>query len=617
MKVLNLLAAVLLAGATLTAQDAIRPSGWVVLPVNEYQALRGKAYPVERETDAPPVDATLTRVDYDLRLNGPLASGRATLTVDVLKDGWVRVPIPLGLLVREAKLGGKPVSLVPAPEHNGQLSAVLPHKGRSVLLLDVVFSVTSVGAEEHLTLPASSSGVTRASIATPPLDVEMKLSGGFVAEKSASRWLAYAGGNNALVFTWRKRIEERRAELPPRMRGSLTQLYALGEDSTSVNAEVEIEMVQGAAHQVKIAVPANVTINQVPGAGVADWDVKAGQLVVNFLEPVERSAKFVITGETVLARDGSIDVPLLRLLETERDAGGVALEVLGAGEILNTKAQGLEPAEATELGELVARRQSPSLAAFRIRAGAQSYSLNVQVARYAQQAVLTANVEEARYRVLITGEGKTLVEARYAVRSNQRNFVRITAPAGAVVWSSALSGRPVRPGKAPDGSLLFPLSKGRAGEEAPLSAIEILYLARSSEWTPKGRASLALPTLDLPVSRTGLLVYYSPLFRVTPEPGAFSLQPYEMPESAVLLTETAPVPETPLVNMNAVNSASQALVDRYRARSDARKTAVSLPVRVAFPAVGPSLYLVSELTGESNPPVVDLNYQKEKKGGVK
>jgi hypothetical protein len=231
---------------------------------------------------------------------------------------------------------------------------------------------------------------------------------------------------------------------------------------------------------------------------------------------------------------------------------------------------------------------------------------------------LTANVEEARYRVLITGEGKALVEARYAVRNNQRNFVRITAPEGAVVWSAAVGGRPVRPGKAPDSSLLFPLSKSRAGEDAPLSAIEILYLARSGEWTDKGRATFALPTLDLPVLRTGVVLYYSPLFRVTPEPGAFTVQPYEIPESAVLRAEAPPQPlESPQMNTNTSNAATQALVDRYRARSGARQAAAPLPVRVTFPAVGPSLYLVSQLTGESHAPVVNLAYQKEKKGGVK
>jgi hypothetical protein len=72
------------------------------------------------------VEATLTRVDYDLRIDGDLAAGRASLTVDVLKDGWVRVPIPAGLLVREAKLDGKLVSLVPGGSGKGsnQLSAL-------------------------------------------------------------------------------------------------------------------------------------------------------------------------------------------------------------------------------------------------------------------------------------------------------------------------------------------------------------------------------------------------------------------------------------------------------------------------------------------------------------
>src|SRR5215475_8447829 len=93
-------------------KDASRSPGWVVLPIDEYRALRAKAFPAEREPDPPPVEATLTRVDYDLRVNGDFASGHAALTIDVLKDGWVRVPIPSGLLVREAHLDGKPVSLV-------------------------------------------------------------------------------------------------------------------------------------------------------------------------------------------------------------------------------------------------------------------------------------------------------------------------------------------------------------------------------------------------------------------------------------------------------------------------------------------------------------------------
>ncbi len=193
--------------------------GWVVLPIHEYETLHGRAYPVDHEPDGPPVEATLTRVDYDLRVEGTVASGTARLTIDVLKDGWVRVPIPPGLLVREARLGSDLVSLVPAVGTSGQLAAVLSKKGRSVLVLDVAFTVSSAAGEERLSLPVGASGVTRAAVGLAQQEVEVKVTGGLPPEKPASHWVTYARGAEPLVFLWRKKVEERREELPLRLRG--------------------------------------------------------------------------------------------------------------------------------------------------------------------------------------------------------------------------------------------------------------------------------------------------------------------------------------------------------------------------------------------------------------
>src|SRR5215475_11957097 len=129
-----------IASPAVAQQDSSRSPGpgWVVIGLEEYKSLHARAYPPEREPEPPPVEATLSRVDYDLHVNGEFASGRANLTIDVLKDGWVRVPIPAGLLVREAKLDGKPVSLVSSPaagKSGSQLAAVLSHPGRSTLSL--------------------------------------------------------------------------------------------------------------------------------------------------------------------------------------------------------------------------------------------------------------------------------------------------------------------------------------------------------------------------------------------------------------------------------------------------------------------------------------------------
>jgi hypothetical protein len=637
----------------LPAQDPAHSPGWAVLSVPDYRALRVKAFPAEREPSPPPIDVTLTRVDYDLRADSDLASGRATLTVDVLKNGWVRLPVPDGLFVREAKLDGKSLSLAPpsGPNNPGQLSALLSHPGRAVITLEIALPISSSAGEERITLPSTHSGVTRATLEIPRQGVDLSLYGGMFSETSAlpagSKWTAYGKGADPMVFAWRRKIEERHSTLPLRMRGKVTQFVGIGEDSTSLSANVSYEITQGSAKEARIQLPENVTINQVQGARVADWEMKPGELLVTFLEPVEQSASFILTGEMRLPRDGQVEIPLLRLTGVERETGGVAVDVLGAGEIneQSVKAQGLERADASDLGEPVSSRQSPALIAFRIHSGDATTprALHIDVARYTQQAVLLANVEEARYRVLFTKDGKALVEARYAVRNNQRSFVKITLPPSATLWSASLSGQPVRPGSGPDASLLLPLAKARSGEDAPEFAVEIVYFAPSAAWTDKGHLKLSLPALDLPISRTGLQLYYPPLFRLNAEPGSFHAENYVGPMSAVLVAEAAepavnaPVPTAapgaPRVEYMAQYVAAdelstdrksekdredaRKLVDKFRSTEHGSRASGILPVRVNFPAFGASLFLVSELTSENQSPSAEFNYQQDKKAGSK
>ena len=646
-----LLLVICLAGlaSPLFAQDAGHSPGWVVISVPDYRALRVKAYPAEREPEPPPVDATLSRVDYDLHVDTGVASGRATLTVDVLKNGWVRVPIPAGLFVREAKLDGKPLSLSSTREPN-QLSALLSHPGRAVIALDIALPIGASAGEERLSLPSTISGVTRVNLEIPHSDVTLSLTGGLLSEThpvpAQGNWTAYGKGGEPMVFAWRRKTEEHHVTLPLRQHGALTQFVGLGEDSTSLSANVTFEVTQGAAKDAHILLPDNVTINQVQGALVADWEMKPGELLVTFLEPVEQSASFVVTGEVNMAREGAVEIPLLRLANVERETGGVGVDVLGAGEIKDdsVKTQGLQRADGSDLGEPVASRQSPALLAFRAHSGdpKSPRSLHLAVSRYTQQAVLLANVEEARYRVLFTKDGKSLVEARYAVRNNQRSFVKITLPAGATLWSASLSGQPVRPGSGPDASLLLPLSKVRSGEDAPEFAVEVVYFSPGSAWADKGHLKLVLPALDLPISRTGLQVYYPPLFRLASEAGSFHVESYANPLTAVLTTGVAepavdsvvappaasavasysaplPVDNTSSAGQlkEEAKHSAQTLVDKFHASERGSRAAGILPVRVNLPIFGPSLYLVSELTSENQAASAEFTFQQDKKAGGK
>jgi hypothetical protein len=625
------LLSLIVSAVPILAQSATTPDGWVVLPVSEYTALKHAAAPAEPEPVQPPVEATLSRIDYELKVDGDLAIGEARLTVDVIKNGWVRIAMPDGLIVRDAKLDGHPVNLAmrTTDKGPGRADLLLSKTGRSVLTMKIVAPVTTVAGTDILHLPVSNSAVSHAVVELTRQGVDVRITGGLLLEHAetagGSRWVANGRGGEPLTFGWRRKIDDERSKQPLRFRGSVTQLVGLGEDATQVNAEVQVEVVQGLANEVRVQLPEQLTVNQVSGAMVADWDVANHELKVLFIEPVQKTARFILNGELRLARAGKLDIPLIRLPNAERETGGVGVEVLGAGEIKERHPSGMEDAEAGELGQLIANRQSPSLIAFRLQPadGKSARTLSLDVERYTPQAVLTANIEEAEYNTLIAADGKILVQSRFAVRNNQRNFLRLTLPPTAVLWSASVAGRPIRPGRDADGSLLLPLEKTRSGEEAPAFIVEVSYLDRAASWADKGRTRVSLVAVDLPISKSHLLLHHPPLFRVTPVPGlsgSFHVAEYAGPRSSALqneATSSATEQQRAEGEIPADQAETKQLIAKVRDDKRAARPARNLPLRVVFPHFGPSIFLISELTAENQTPAVEFDFQREKRRGDK
>jgi hypothetical protein len=618
--------ALLLMGPAVGAQEAPRADGWVVLPIDEYRTLRARAFPSPPEPAPPPVDATLTRVDYDLRVTGDTAAGQARLSIDVLKQGWVSVQIPAGLLVRDARIDGRPTALV----DGNPPRVLLARAGRATLTLDIVVPLSSSAGVESAALPPSGSALTAATLVIPRTGVDLSVASGFIADRTETatetRWVAYGSAGRPLTFSWKRKADDRRSTLPLKTRAHVVELVALGEDSTQVTASVHVEVTQGLARSAVLSIPPGLVVNQVAGPAVADWNAAGDALTVTFLEPIAADTSLVVSGETRAPREGSVTVPIVRVPAAERETGGLAVDVAGAGELGERQPRGLEPADPSDLGDIISGRESPSMAAFRYtpQSGTAPRTLTVNVSRYTPQAVLVANVEEARYDALIGEDGKTLVRARYAVRNNQRSFLAVTLPAQSALWTASLAGRQVRPGVSADGGLLLPLQKGRAGEEAPTFAVELVYLQRTPAWNEKGDTHLELPALDLPVSRTGVSLHHSPRYAIDPKPGAFRVETDPGPWSAALrqieeidaaaAVVAGPPPPPPPAQAERTagdkdGKSLQMLVDQYK-KEAGRTRQGAVPVAVTFPEVGPSVFLAAELTAETHAPSLDLAYHK-------
>ena len=512
--------------------------------------------------------------------------------------------------------GPFPSSIHPPPH------VLLSKPGRVLLSLDVVVPLGAASGTETMTIPASKGAVSRLALIVPRQDIDVTVTGGVLAERpatAAGRWVAFARPAQPLTVAWKRRVQDPRATQTLKWRGIVTEWVGLGEETSPLNATVRVEVLQGLAPSVDVAIPDGVIVNQVSGAMVSDWDFRPGSLKVTFLEPISVQAAFSLAAEARVPRDGAIGIPLVRLPAAERESGGVAVEVLGAGEISDRKPRGLDPADPSELGEPVIGRDSPSMQAFKFRAqpAAAARDLTLTVARYTPQAVLVATIEEARYDALLEEEGKTLVRARYAVRNNQRAFLGVTPAAGGDTLErrrreqAAASRRGVRRRHA-----AAPRERTSGRRDTSVRRRTDLRAARRvvgrqgpddagvAERGSAGRAYRRHPpslAAFQRVARAG---------SVSPECRSRSLHGDAARGARLCRDEPASGRSAGAGRTQAADSAGD-LIEQYRKDAGGRAIAGPLPLTVPFPQFGASVFLMSELTAELTAPTLEFSYKRE------
>ncbi len=676
MRIRILCAAVLAAAhaATAGAQPAPAPlptgDGWVALTIADYLKLRDQANPKPALPAPPPARATVSETAYELTAGEGLATGTAELVIDVLDDGWIEVPLPASLFIRAARLGNRPLAIADGramtdgSAGSGTRRILLSRAGQSLVTLDVAVPIAETAGTESIQLPPAAGGLVRATLTVPRADVAIAASGGTIVERGADvlarRVTAHAAFGQGLGLSWSRQRETAGASLPVRLRGQLQHVIGLGEETALVTARVTVDVLRGTTAAFTLRVPAGLVVNQVQGAHVADWDQQGQALTITLLDRVERQVAVIVSGEFRPPASGRIDVPLLHLADAERESGAVAVEVLGAGEVTRHEARGLDPTDPTDLGDLLTGRLSPAIVAFRYRGDRPEAErgLALTLTRYAPQEVLLAAVDEARYRALVSEDGKALVEGRLAVRNNQRSFLALTLPAGATLWSVAVDGRPVRPGTGPNGSVLVPLPKRRGGSDAARVIVGLMYADKAAAWGPSGEWRLTLPAIDLPVQQMGLTVKHSPRYRLTPLPSDFHAEANEPPLSEVLqleaekdaafgrlgrerkaaqdagesadtlrdrrrpVPEAVPAPATAPIEQRAEGGPRRrggqdedgqslgGLVERFQREARGVRSIGTLPVLVAFPESGPGLYLAAALTADGASPTAAFTFKR-------
>jgi hypothetical protein len=253
------------------------------------------------------------------------------------------------------------------------------------------------------------------------------------------------------------------------------------------------------------------TLVDVTGSGIRDWTLSDDDLLtveLNFA--AEDAYSLALVMESAIEEGSfSASTPLVEPIGVERSKGWVGVEALGTLEVEAGDTTGVTAIDVRLLpGAILGITSNPILLAYKyLGTGA---SLPLEVTQHEDVAVLVTLLDRAVATTMLTADGRRLTSVKYRVRNNRKQFLRLSLPEGARLWSADVAGRSVQPARAADGRILIPLVRSQSSGGA-LADFEVglVYVEEGTPPSSKGTGSFraSLPSVDVPVTYVSWTVY--------------------------------------------------------------------------------------------------------------
>jgi Carboxypeptidase regulatory-like domain len=490
------------------AQDLPRAApgaaGTVTMTRAEYDRLLDLATRRPAGVDVAPVAAALTRADIRVRVSG--AAARSTMRVDgeVFRPGIAKVPLIKNATLLEARMDNRPLPVI---AEAGMHVALVPGPGTFSATLEVGSALTFAPGRGSFVLPVPGAGSATATIDVPGDQTDVHLSTGLILRRTST------GGRTTIEATlvpgtatevWWSTHDSAPTNASSRnvrLLSDVKSIVTIGDADVRLVALMNATIVQGEPSQIEIAIPAGYEVVSVSGASLERTENGTGRVTVFVSDPAQRRHQFLVSLERPHT-DGSfkLETSFPTIPVAQRETGEVAVEGLGTLEVTSVEVPGLRRMDVREVDpSLASAARQALLAAYRYqRTSEEPPSLQLDVRRFADAAVLAAVAERAVATTLVTTEGRALTEVTMWIRNRAQPFMKVSLPTGATMLTVEVAGSPAKPVEGKDGSRV-PLLRPGFRPDGPY-VVSFVYLHAGTPFLKKGDMQMTLPKMDVPVN---------------------------------------------------------------------------------------------------------------------
>jgi len=331
----------------------------VFLPYNEFQKLWKAAQQPPAQGTGDKLPYLITTAKFSGKVEDKLARLQVTLTVDVLEDGWVTVPLQLGSVAASSAnfttqpSGAKPPLL--RANHN-RYEMLLQGKGRWVLQLGLVRQLTTRPGLNELQLQIPAAAISTLELLIPEENLKVDVTPALATTTSqvalaeyekfqpgaasppalapgttppggkfATKLQAFMGSTRAVKLSW-KPESQAAADLAPVVISDQFQHINVAEALLTREVRFTYDIRRRGIDKLVIDIPKGYRVTTVDGENLRTWNLKNGKLDVSLFSKVKDKYQLKIRMERFL-KEAEIELPLepVKTRDVLRSTGLIAI----------------------------------------------------------------------------------------------------------------------------------------------------------------------------------------------------------------------------------------------------------------------------------------------------
>jgi hypothetical protein len=293
---------------------------------------------------------------------------------------------------------------------------------------------------------------------------------------------------------------------PGRLLAEGKTLFSVDAGAVVGQTHLLVDIIQGYCDSLIFDLPAEVEVLQVSSGSLDDWLIREGgeeeRSLLVYLKPKSRGRHlFDLVFEIPLA-DSLTTVALGEpaLLNTVRFRGQAGIQVLSSLRVTpvdQEKASRTDPRDLPP--EIWSRAPNPILLAYKFVE--PDYTVSLRLEQQEDVPLLSASVDREELLSVVSPTGRVVHRARFQIRNSGEQFLRVSLPTAARIWTYLVDGKTFAPSKSNDGSyrLPVPASQEQQGELEPVT-VELVWGEETRLTTIGGRLNLVGPGLEIPCS---------------------------------------------------------------------------------------------------------------------